>query len=225
MADGCRWRHTTGVRRRGWWGFEEQAPYLELAETKLRSSGAQHPGSSLCSKPHSWMPSTRSGYPFSRDSTGLGGDPDRPGSAKHGRQDPLERRIRLPRSSTSAAQPEDSGGDARRPDRLRGHATNRNHRPYCRRSVMRSVLGEVAAWKTRRRCSCRAATSGHHRVRTPGSAPEMRHRPRGHAGTDAQPAGRSDEFRVAHYSRADARECRDFLLQWRVGSAAKEGRK
>lgn len=103
--------------------------------------GCPHPGSSLCSKPPSWMPSTRSGYPFSRDSTGLGGDPDRPGSPKHGRQDPLERRIRLPRSSTSAAQPEDSGGDARRPDRLRGHATNRNHRPYCRRSVMRSVLG------------------------------------------------------------------------------------
>ena len=44
--------------------------------------GCPHPGSSLCSKPPSWMPSTRSGYPFSRDSTGLGGDPERPGSPK-----------------------------------------------------------------------------------------------------------------------------------------------
>ena len=57
---------------------------------------------------------------------GTRGGPD---PQEHGRHDPLERRIRLPRSSTSAAQPEDSGGNAGRPHRPRGDATNRNSSP------------------------------------------------------------------------------------------------
>ena len=141
MADGCRWSHTTGVRRRGWWGFEEQAPYLELAETQLRS---RVPASGELSVLEASFPDAVDEVGLSL-LEGLNGPGWGPGAARIPKN--MVGKIRWNAAFVyldpvrARPQPEDSGGDARRPARLRGHATNRNHRPYCRRSVMRSVLG------------------------------------------------------------------------------------